>query len=135
MPRERAPIIMVSPHLVDGVSRDYSLFDKPAREITTIRDIIFFASPESVIKSAEELGPFATKLALKLMELGVKHVGLRSDKITLIENEIYDLPTLEEIDRTITESLALLYSNYRMPARIYRRAVVMKVEDLKKPVF
>jgi len=133
MSKERAPIIIVSPSLIDSASRGYHLFDEPARGITTMY-LTFFENKESIIKSAEELGPFATKLALKLIELGVKHVGLASDKVVLVENEIYDLPTLEEIDRTITESLASLYSNYRIPARIYRRTVVMKAEDLKKSV-
>ena len=123
MSRERAPIIMVSPQ-GDGVSRFYSLFDEPARGITPIdeiHEITFFENPDSVRKSSEEIGPFATELVLKLMALGVKTVGLRNDKINLIEKEIAGLATLEEIDRTIIESLSSLYSNHRLPARIYRR--------------
>lgn len=86
MPRERNPIIMVSQG-VDGQGRNYSLFDEPTQTITPVQDVALFTNAKAVQELSGQLGQFATELAIKLLGLGATHVGVRSDKIFVVEND------------------------------------------------
>ena len=95
------------------------MFDKPARDIAPNHyNVSLFTSAESVRECSGQLGQLATELALKLLALGATHVGVRSDKIFVMEN---DNSNSAEIDKCIIETLGPLYSNYKMPARVVRR--------------
>lgn len=118
MPRERSPIIMVHPGL-DGRGRNYSLFDTPAKQITSSYDLALFTNAKDVQECSEQLGPLATELALKVLGLGATHVGVRRDKVFVWKEN--DNSVSEEIDKCIIEALGPLYNNYRMPVRVFRR--------------
>ena len=126
---------MVSPG-ADGRGTNYSLFYRPAKDIAPNYYVSLFTSAESVKASSEQLGPFATELALKLLGLGATHVGVRNDKVFVWKEK--DNSVSDEIDKCILEALEPLYSNYRMPVRVVRRTdkwlheEVVKKEYLEK---